>query len=167
MSEFKIRNAKVKDVKAMQLLINHYAQNREMLPRSLNDIYENLQEYVVAEANGKVVACCALHISWEDLAEVKALAVAEGFMKKGIGSKLVLECHKKALELGVNEVFCLTYKPKFFVNLKYKQISRDKLPHKVWGECVKCPHFPDCGEVPLLIVLKKVKKPKTKNFFQK
>ena len=73
----------------------------------------------------------------------------------GVGKKLVLMCHKRALELGVNRIFALTFKPKFFEKLKYKKIKREDLPHKVWGECIKCPLFPDCGEVPMLIKLKK------------
>lgn len=146
----KIRSAKVSDVKAMHALIGFYAERKEMLPRPVNDIYENIQEFVVAEDKGKVVGCCALHVSWEDLAEIKALAIAENYQKKGIGTKLVLSLHKKARELGVKKVFALTFKPHFFLRLGYAQITREKLPHKIWGECIKCPLFPDCGEIPLI-----------------
>jgi amino-acid N-acetyltransferase len=151
--KIKIRPAVVQDVKAMHALINHYAKEREMLPRSLNSIYENIQEYLVAMEKDKLVGCCSLHVSWEDLAEVKSLAVELNARGKGLGSKLVKTCHKNALSLGVQKVFCLTYRPGFFEKLGYKQISRDELPHKVWGECINCPHFPDCGEVPLIIDL--------------
>jgi amino-acid N-acetyltransferase len=151
----KIRTAKVGDVKTIQSMIAAYAEKKEMLPRSLNDIYENIQEYVVAEENKKVIGCCALHVSWDDLAEIKALAIAQNYQHKGIGTLLVKKLHKKALALGINKVFALTFKPKFFLNLKYTQITRESLPHKIWGECVKCPLFPDCGEVPLLLELKK------------
>lgn len=153
----KIRSAKVSDVKAIQGMIAHYAEKKEMLPRSLNDIYENIQEYVVAEDKNKVIGCCALHVSWEDLAEIKALAIAQHYQHKGIGTNLVRTLHKRALQLGINKVFALTFKPKFFLNLGYTQISREALPHKIWGECVKCPLFPDCGEVPLILELKKKK----------
>jgi N-acetylglutamate synthase and related acetyltransferases len=151
----KIRPAKVTDVKAMHALIGYYAERKEMLPRPVNDIYENIQEFVVAEDKGKLVACCALHVSWEDLAEIKALAVAQSYQKKGIGTKLVKALHERARELGVKKVFALTFKPKFFLGLGYGQISREKLPHKIWGECVKCPQFPDCGEIPLIRSLAK------------
>lgn len=151
----KIRSAKVTDVKAMHALIGYYAERKEMLPRPVNDIYENIQEFVVAEDKGKVVACCALHVSWEDLAEIKALAVAQNYQKKGIGTKLVTTLHKRAKELGVKKVFALTFKPRFFLGLGYGQIDREKLPHKIWGECVKCPLFPDCGEIPLIRSLSK------------
>ena len=151
----KIRHAKVSDAKTIQSMIAFYAEKKEMLPRSINDIYENIQEYVIAEDKNKVIGCCALHVSWDDLAEIKALAIAQNYQHKGIGTKLVKTLHKKALELGINKVFALTFKPKFFLNLKYTQISRESLPHKIWGECVKCPLFPDCGEVPLILELKK------------
>jgi amino-acid N-acetyltransferase len=149
-----LRQAKVTDVKSIQALIAHYAEKKEMLPRSLNDIYENIQEYVVFEDKKKIAGCCALHVSWEDLAEIKALAIAQNYQMKGIGTKLVKTCHKKAKNLGVQKVFALTFKPKFFLKLGYTQISREALPHKIWGECVKCPLFPDCGEVPLILDLK-------------
>lgn len=151
----KIRQAKVTDVKAMHAIIGFYAERREMLPRPLNDIYENIQEYIVAEEKGQIVGSCALHVSWEDLAEIKALAVHQDHQRKGIGQKMVLYCEKKAKELGVHKVFALTYKPAFFAKLKYHEIPREHLPHKIWGECVKCPHFPDCGETPVLKELTK------------
>ncbi|MBN1621375.1 MAG: N-acetyltransferase [Endomicrobiales bacterium] len=150
----KIRPAKIKDAKAIHTLVNYYAQKREMLARPLSEIYENIQEFVVAEEKSRVVGCCALHVSWEDLAEVKALAVDEKYQKKGVGKKLVQACHKISGKLGIKKIFALTFKPKFFLKLKYYKISRNKLPHKVWGECIRCPFFPDCGEVPLMIEIK-------------
>ena len=149
-----IRQAKVSDVKSIQKLIAFYAEKKEMLPRSLNDIYENIQEFFVATSENHVIASCALHVSWEDLAEIKALAVGHGHQGKGMGTELVIACENKARELGIKKVFALTFKPEFFKKLKYKKISREKLPHKIWGECVKCPLFPDCGETPLMKHLK-------------
>jgi amino-acid N-acetyltransferase len=158
----KIRPAKVTDVKSIHSLIAFYAERKEMLPRPINDLYENIQEFVIAEDKNKVIGCCALHVSWEDLAEIKALAIAQGYQKKGIGTKLVTELHKKARELGVKKGFALTFKPRFFEKLGYTRISREKLPHKIWGECVKCPLFPDCGEIPLIRDLTAAAKPKKK-----
>lgn len=145
-----IRQAKISDVKPMHALIGYYADRKEMLHRPLNDIYENIQEFIVAESGSKVVGCCALHVSWEDLAEIKALAISHDYQGKGIGTKLVLACQKKAKVLGVNKTFALSFKPEFFEKLGYYRIAREKLPHKIWGECVKCPLFPDCGETPLM-----------------
>ena len=149
----KIRPATVQDVKTIHALINFYAQKRDMLARPLSELYENIQEFVVAEDKGKVIGCCALHVSWEDLAEVKALAVDEKYHRKGIGSKLVLTCHGIAKKLKIRSLFTLTFKPDFFLRIKYKKIKRENLPHKVWGECIRCPYFPDCGEVPLAFKL--------------
>ncbi|HBU69457.1 MAG TPA: N-acetyltransferase [Elusimicrobia bacterium] len=146
----KIRHARIPDVKLIHSLIGFYADRKEMLHRPLNDIYENIQEFMVAEDKNKVVGCCALHVSWEDLAEIKALAVSADYQKKGIGKKLVAQCEKNAKTLGIKKTFALSFKPEFFYKFGYYKIAREKLPHKIWGECVKCPLFPDCGETPLM-----------------
>jgi len=141
-----IRKATMRDVKAIQDLINHYAKNDKMLPRSLNEIYENMHDFWVYEEKGRVMGCCALHPTWEDLAEVRSLAVAEKSHKKGVGTKLVKEALKKAKELKVKKVFALTYVPEFFEKLGFKRIEHSKLPHKIWSDCIKCVKFPDCDE---------------------
>ncbi|MCL2485230.1 MAG: N-acetyltransferase [Endomicrobia bacterium] len=152
----KIRPAKVSDVKEIHKLVEHYANNKEMLHRSLNSIYENIQEYVVVENEESViVGCGALHVSWEDLAEVKALAVSENYKGKGIGKQIVLQLQQNAKDLGVHKVFALSFKPEFFQKLGYDIIPKEMLPHKIWSECINCYMFPDCGEVPLLISLDK------------
>ena len=151
----KIRPAKVSDVKNIHVLVEEHANRKEMLHRSLNSIYENIQEYVVAEVKGKIIGCGALHVSWEDLAEIKALAVSDGYKRKGIGKKIVERLEKNAIELGVKKTFALSFKPDFFKKLKYKIISKETLPHKIWSECINCYMFPDCGEVPLMKTLKK------------
>lgn len=152
----KIRPAKVTDVKEIHKIVEFYADNKEMLHRSLNSIYENIQEYVVVEnEESKVIACGALHVSWEDLAEIKALAVSPKYKGQGLGRKIVHKLQKNAEELGIAKVFALSFKPEFFIKLGYKVIPKETLPHKIWSECINCHLFPDCGEVPLLISLKK------------
>jgi amino-acid N-acetyltransferase len=145
-----IRPAKVSDVKGIHALVEYYANNKEMLHRSLNAIYENIQEFVVLENDGKVIACGALHVSWEDLAEIKALAVSEEYKRQGIGKEMVERLQKNAKELGIQKIFTLTFKPEFFKKLGYVETPKEMLPHKIWSECVNCYLFPDCGEVPLL-----------------
>lgn len=145
-----MRKARISDVKEIQKLINHYAKNDEMLPRSLNQIYEQLQNFYVVELKKKIAACCELFITWEDLAEVKALAVAPNYSGRGFGSALVKKCISTAKQLGVKKVFALTFKPEFFLKLGFKIVSKDVMPHKIWFECVKCPLFPDCNEVPVM-----------------
>jgi amino-acid N-acetyltransferase len=145
--------AKVTDVKEMHKLVESYANNKEMLHRSLSAVYENIQEFVVIENDGHIAGCGALHVSWDNLAEVKALAIVEEFKKKGLGRKIVERLQENAVALGIHKVFTLTFKPEFFKKLGYKVIPKETLPHKIWSECVNCYLFPDCGEVPLLISL--------------
>ncbi|MBI5554627.1 MAG: N-acetyltransferase [Elusimicrobia bacterium] len=146
----KLRKAKIKDVKDIQNIINAFAAGGEMLPRALNELYENIRDFFVIEDQGKIVAGGALHVSWEDLAEVKGFAVVASHHRKGLGSMLLKACLKEAKELGVKRVFALTYKPKFFKKHGFSEIDKTELPHKIWNECIKCPKFPDCDEICLV-----------------
>jgi amino-acid N-acetyltransferase len=141
-----IRKADIKDAHDIQSLIAVFAKQDLMLSRSLIDIYENIRDYFVAVEKRKIVGCCALHICWENLAEVKALAVDVSVQNKGIGRKLVEACLKEAKALKIKKVFCLTYVADFFRQFRFKKISRQKLPHKIWTECLQCPKFPHCDE---------------------
>jgi len=141
-----IRKATIEDMKDMQELINFYAKQDRMLPRSLNELYENIRDFFVYEEAGKILGCCALHIAWENLAEVKSLAVGEASQKKGIGAMLVKQALEDAKKLKVKRVFALTYVPEFFEKLGFKRIEHAELPHKIWSECIKCVKFPDCAE---------------------
>lgn len=148
-----IRKARIEDIKDIQALINCFAKKDIMLPRSLNELYENLRDFWVAEEHNKVIGCSALHISWDNLAEIKSLAVKKERQSKGIGRELVLACLGEAIELGAKKVFALTYKPEFFKKLGFKKISNAALPHKIWAECINCCKFPNCQEVALLKTL--------------
>jgi len=145
-----IRKAKVKDVKAIYELINSYARKDLMLPRSINDLYDDLRDFFVYEEKGAISGCCALHISWEDLAEIRSLAVEAGRQRKGIGRQLVNRCLQEAKELEVKKVFALTFVPEYFEKLGFTRINKSYLPRKVWGECISCVKFPDCSEIPLI-----------------
>ena len=149
----KLRKAKVTDAPQIQKIINQYAEKKIMLMRSLNEVYDKIQCFYVIEHIGKVTGCCAMNIVWEELAEIKSLAVVPKFCKKGLGTKLIQQCHKEAKKLGVKRVFALTYIPKFFKKFGYKETSREELPHKIWAECIKCPFFPDCNEIAVIKVL--------------
>ena len=141
-----IRKATIDDIKDMQELINFYAKADRMLPRSLNELYENIRDFFVYEEAGKILGCCALHVAWENLAEIKSLAIEESKQKKGIGVMLVKEALIDAKKLKVRRVFALTYVPLFFEKLGFKRIEHAELPHKIWSECIKCVKFPDCAE---------------------
>ncbi len=146
----KPEKARVSDVPQMQQLINYFADKGEMLARSLSEIYENIRDFFVIRQGERVIACVALHVSWSDLAEIKSLAVAEDCQRQGIGNQLVAACLKETKELGIPTIFCLTYKPAFFEKCGFSQVDKVELPRKVWGECYRCPKFPDCDEVALI-----------------
>ena len=146
----RIEKARIQDVPEMHRLINSFADKGEMLARPLSEIYEKLRDYFVVREGGQVIGCVALHIMWSDLAELRSLAVAEGNQKQGIGSQLVTACLEEASALGMGTVFCLTYRPTFFIRSGFSQIDKKELPQKVWTECYRCPKFPDCDEVALV-----------------
>jgi len=146
-----IRKARMSDVKGIHGLIAEYARKGDMLPRSLADIYENLRDYFIFEDDdGGLVGSAAIHIMWEDLAEVRSLAVREGKMRRGIGTQLVESCISEAIVLGIGRVFALTYKPGFFEKLGFHVVDKAELPQKIWTDCLKCSKFPDCDEVALV-----------------
>jgi len=145
-----VEKARISDATQMHELINYFADKDEMLPRPLSEIYENIRDYFVVRQGEGIIACAALHVMWSDLAEIKSVAVAEGSQGQGIGDQLVEACLKEAKELGMPTVFCLTYKPAFFERLGFSQLDKMELPRKVWGECYRCPKFPDCDEVALI-----------------
>ncbi len=146
----KIEKACIGDVSQMHHMINYFADKNEMLARPLSEIYENIRDYFVVREGERVIACVALHVMWEDLAEIKSLAVAEDSQKLGIGNQLVGACLQEAKELGLSTIFCLTYKPEFFEQVGFSPIDKMELPHKVWTECFRCPKFPNCDEVALI-----------------
>ena len=142
-----IRKAELKDVKDVQRLIKLYSTRGEMLPRSLSELYDNIRDFVVSTQNRRVIGICALHVCWEDLAEIRSLAVEEKNRGRGIGAKLVKACLEEARMLGVKRVFALTYQSDFFERLGFKKVDKSVLPHKIWTDCLKCVKFPDCDEI--------------------
>lgn len=124
-----------------------------MLPRALNAIYENIRDFFVLEDAGRIVGCCALHVTWGDLAEVKSLAVDESLHGRGYGKMLLNACLDEAREMGVPKLFALTYVPEFFERAGFSRVDKATLPHKIWSECINCPKFPDCGEEAVILEL--------------
>ncbi len=147
LGHMKIRHAKISDAKAIAALINCYAEHDKMLFRSLAEIYENLQMFVVAEEDEAVVGCCALEIIWSDLAEIKSLAVAPGQKGKGLGRALVEAAVEQARHLGVPRVFALTLEARFFERVGFAVVKKEELPMKVWSDCARCPKQQECDEV--------------------
>lgn len=141
-----IRSARPADVPAIQHLVNAFAADGLMLSRTLSELYENLRDFLVYEQDGQVLGCTALHVIWDNLAEVKSLAVDPALQGKGVGSDLVRAALDEARRLGIPRVFALTFRAHFFERLGFHAIDKHELPQKIWGECIRCPKFPDCGE---------------------
>lgn len=144
-----VRDAVIQDVKAMHALISCYAEYDRMLFCSLSDLYEQIHSFKVAEDEGQVVGCCALKVLWEDLAEVKSLAVDQRCFGKKVGSLLVSACIEKARVLGLHRVFTLTLEPVFFEKNGFRRVDRQSLPMKVWSDCAQCPKQDHCDEIAL------------------
>ncbi|MDD5486842.1 MAG: N-acetyltransferase [Dehalococcoidales bacterium] len=149
-----LQKATIKDAAQIHRLVNSFADKGRMLPRSLSEIYENIRDYFVIRQEEDIIACGALHVLWEDLAEIKSLAVTAEHQKKGWGDKIVSKCLEEARQLNIPKVFCLTYSPEFFAKCGFKLIDKSDLPQKIWGECFKCPKFPDCDESALIYTFK-------------
>ena len=145
-----IRKATVEDVRIIQKIVNTHADKGEMLPRSLGDTCDNIRDFFVYEQDETILGCCALNVTWVDLAEIRSLAVADEAKSKGIGTALLDVCLEDAHKLGIKKVFALTYKPDFFKRKGFQEVDKNELPHKVWLDCVKCIKFPDCDEIAVI-----------------
>ena len=145
-----IRKANASDVKSIQKMINYYARRGQMLPRSLNELYENIRDFVVYSEGKNIYGCCAFHVDWEDLGEIKCLAVAKSKSGKGIARLLLEYCLKDAKALKINRIFALTYVPEFFQVFGFNVVNKKELPHKIWSECIKCVYFTNCKEIAMM-----------------
>ncbi len=148
-----VRKARIADAKPIHKLLLTYAREGLMLSRSLPDIYESIRDFYVFEDAGETVGTVCLHICWDDLAEVRSLAVAGSHEGRGLGRQLVQACLAEARELGLKKVFALTYKPVFFGKLGFLEIEKSQLPQKIWGDCMKCAKFPECDEIAMALDL--------------
>ena len=149
-----IRKAITQDIKTIYKLLSHYGDQGSLLSRPLAELYEHLRDFFVVEGSSPkspIVGVCALGICWEDLAEIRSLAVAQDHQGKNYGSQLVEICLQEALSLGLKRVFTLTYEPDFFSKLGFKEIEKSTLPHKIWADCIRCAKFPDCDEIAMVI----------------
>lgn len=149
-----IQKASLEDVDQIKTLVDFYASKNRMLSRSLSYLYEHVRDYLVYKEGNLVVGCAALHIDWKNLAEVKSLAVDPRYMNKGVGKALLSACIEEAKALGIPEVFTLTLETDFFLKNGFKKVSKDRLPMKIWGECMQCNKYPNCDEEALVYRIK-------------
>jgi amino-acid N-acetyltransferase len=150
-----IRKAKVSDVKSIHSLLLSYSERGELLGRSLSELYDQVRDFYVSidEDNNTLVGICGLHVCWEDLGEIRSLAVREKYKGQRIGLNLVNACIRDAEDFGINKLFVLTYGPDFFRKLGFENVDKKVLPHKVWADCMNCVKFPDCDEESMMIKL--------------
>ncbi|NIO17175.1 MAG: N-acetyltransferase [Deltaproteobacteria bacterium] len=147
----KIRRATIKDAREIYALIANFAARGDMLPRPLSEIYEHIRDYLVCIDNeGRLLGVSSLHIMWEDLAEIRSLAVYAEHSGKGVGTKLVEACIDDAVILGIKRIFALTYKPAYFKRFGFDEVDKSTLPQKIWSDCLKCSKFPDCDETAVI-----------------
>ena len=149
-----IRRARLADVPRMMPLLNEYAQQAEILSRTEEDVYRSIREWVVAEAEHKIVGMGSLLVMWQDLAEIRSLVIDPSCQGQGLGRKIVDMLLDEARLLALPRVFALTRKPGFFLKMGFKLTRIEKLPRKVVRDCVFCPKFHACDEVALTISLK-------------
>ncbi|MCK5783159.1 MAG: N-acetyltransferase [Desulfobacterales bacterium] len=147
-----IRKATIKDIKSIHSLLYEYGLKGELLQRPLSQLYDHVRDFSVFinPEDDMVVGCCALQICWEELAEIRSLAVHSDHWEKKIGSKLVEESINEAKKFEIRKLFTLTYKPEFFKKFGFKIIDRSELPLKIWGDCIMCVKFPECDETAMM-----------------
>ena len=162
-----IWKAQIRDVEEILELVNVFANSNLMLPRGPQYLYENIRDFVIAsdrnvpvysltetrEVLHLIVACGSLHVLWEDIAEVRALAIHPDYQHLGLGSKLVEFMKQEARQLGIKRLFTFTLTEDFFKTLGFKKIKRNSLPPKVWGECSRCPKYFQCAEIGMVLDL--------------
>jgi amino-acid N-acetyltransferase len=141
-----IRKAELRDVPELHQLINHYAAERVLLPRTLTDLYEHLGEFTVAEENGKLLGCGALKFYSREIAEIRSLCVEARLKSNGVGRKIAQSLLSDAERRGLKTVFALTVAPEFFGKLGFREVPRENFPTKVWEDCLRCELYAACNE---------------------
>jgi amino-acid N-acetyltransferase len=162
-----LQKAQIRDVQEILALINGYAAAELMLPRGPQYLYENIRDFVIAsdrkvpvysmletrELLHLIVGCGSLHVLWDDMAEIRALAIHPDYKHLGLGSKLVDFMIIEAKKLGIKRLYTFTLTEDFFKPLGFKRQKRDELPPKMWGECSRCPKYFKCDEVGMVRLL--------------
>ncbi len=151
-----LRKANIQDVPSIHSLLLRFSSQGLLLPRSYNELYSHLRDFFVLAGtqDACIHGCCALTITWQNLAEIRSLIVEASWQGQGWGRRLVDTCLSEALTLGIYRVFTLTYKTDFFSRMGFRTVSKDDLPQKVWADCLHCPKFPDCcDEVAMILEL--------------
>jgi len=146
-----IKKPLLSDIQNIQTLLMPFIKDGIILKRDDNEIATNIRSYIIATQNNQIIGVGALHIYSTKLAEIRSLAVDEKYQKQGIGKKIIKALENEAKELGLKQLLTLTYQKEFFEKLGFVEIPKVDVPeHKVWSDCIKCPHFPNCNEISLI-----------------
>ncbi|HEY9162087.1 MAG TPA: N-acetyltransferase [Desulfomonilia bacterium] len=150
-----IRKAVVSDVPEIRKLIEPFVKDRLILPKSLHSLYSSLRDFwILTDDAGMLIGCSAVQVSWDEVGEIRTLAVRKDMQGRGYGLELVKRCLNEARDLGLKKIFTLTYKEGFFKKAGFKNIDKSRLPNKIWADCIHCPHFPDCDETAMMYTIR-------------
>ena len=144
------RQAQPEDISALHELILYYASKGIMLPRSKETLAANIDSFVVAEAEERIIGCGSLCRLGDNLMEIRSLGLSDGCKGKGIGGKLLAMLERMAAEQGVTNVMALTYEVSFFEKYGYHMTAKHVFPEKVWRDCVHCKNQFCCDEIAVL-----------------
>ena len=150
MGETILRNAKLTDIPGLLSVINSYAADGIMLPRTEFELAENIRDFVIALQDSEIVGCGALHFYTPRSAEIRSLAVVPKKKAAGVGRMIVHSLELQAIEHELQSLFAFTYVPVFFEKLGFAQVDRGELPLKAWKDCLRCPKFQACDEIAVL-----------------
>ena len=150
MSTIHYRNAKLPDIGGLLTVINAYAADGIMLPRTEFELAENIRDFIVAVEDGGIIGCGALHFYTPRSAEVRSLAVSPKKKTAGVGRRIVELLEAEAREQELQSIFAFTYVQGFFEKLGFSQVDRGELPLKAWKDCLRCPKFQACDEIAML-----------------
>lgn len=145
-----LRAATPDDASAIAAIVAPFAQRGMLLPRTEAEVRANAGMFGVSLLDGRLVGCGALHQYGPQLGEIRSLAVREGCQRHGIGARLAQWCLARAAEQGMERVFTLTYRARFFERLGFERIPRAALPEKIWSDCARCPKAQFCDEIALI-----------------
>jgi len=151
-----VRKANMTDIPAILELINGYAANGIMLPRTEFELSEFIRDFTVIYGGDQLLGCAALHFYGPGIAELRSLAVNPEFKGTGAGRLLMEAINQEAIEFGLHSLFAFTYVPDFFAKMGYSLVDRNELPLKAWKDCLRCPKFQACDEIAVLKRLKSV-----------
>lgn len=134
-----IRPARTRDVRTIRELIDQYAPDRRLLSKATVTLYEDVTDFFVADDAGAVVGCGALHVMWEDIAEVRTVAVLPHLLRRGIGTSLLAALIERARDVGVSRVFCLTFETDFFASFGFSEMRERGVENRVYEELLRSP----------------------------